>query len=218
MTTMLERLDLEIERRSLLKHPFYRMWSGGQLTHDHLRGYTKEYFHLVKAVPGFTKNIYDHPDSLRYHNELANNIKEESDHIEPWIRFAGSLGVSKQALLDHSPALKTIEAVSCLDNLTRTSLEEAVSTMYGYEKELPKISSSKIRGLKEYYRMDSIDSTRYFEIHEEADIRHAGLWMSILKEVSDSKASLVLEAEVKSLEAQNYLLDSIYEKYIGQCC
>lgn len=215
---MLERLDLEIERRSLLKHPFYRMWSGGQLTHDHLRGYTKEYFHLVKAVPGFTKNIHDHPDSLRYHNELANNIKEESEHIEPWIRFAGSLGVSRQALLDHSPALKTIEAVSCLDNLTRKSLEEAVSTMYGYEKELPKISSSKIRGLKEYYRMDSIDSTRYFEIHEEADIRHAGLWMSILKEVSDSKASLVLEAEVKSLEAQNYLLDSIYEKYIGQCC
>jgi pyrroloquinoline-quinone synthase len=90
--------------------------------------------------------------------------------------------------------------------------------MYGYEKELPKISSSKIRGLKEYYRMDSIDSTRYFEIHEEADIRHAGLWMSILKEFSDSKASLVLEAEVKSLEAQNYLLDSICEKYIGQCC
>jgi pyrroloquinoline-quinone synthase len=215
---MLERLDLEIERRSLLKHPFYRMWSGGQLTHDHLRGYTKEYFHLVKAVPAFTKNIYDHPDSLRYHNELANNIKEESDHIEPWIRFAGSLGVSRQVLLDHSPALKTIEAVSCLDNLTRKSLEEAVSTMYGYEKELPKISSSKIRGLKEYYRMDSIDSTHYFEIHEEADIRHAGLWMSILKEVSDSKASLVLKAEVKSLEAQNYLLDSIYEKYIDQCC
>jgi pyrroloquinoline-quinone synthase len=217
MSTMLERLDLEIERRSLLKHPFYRMWSSGQLTHDHLRGYTKEYFHLVKAVPGFTKNIYDNPDSLRYHNELATNIKEESDHIEPWIRFAGSLGVSKQALLDHTPALKTIEAVSCLDKLTRKSLEEAVSTMYGYEKELPKISSSKIQGLKEYYRMDSIDSTHYFEIHEEADIRHAGLWIGILKEVSASKASLVLEAEVKSLEAQNYLLDSIYEKYIGQC-
>jgi len=215
---MLERLDLEIERRSLLKHPFYRMWSGGQLTRDHLRGYTKEYFHLVKAVPGFAKNIYDHPDSLHYRNELAKNIKEESDHIEPWIRFADSLGVSRQALLDHIPALKTVEAVSCLDKLTRKSMEEAVSTMYGYEKELPKISSSKIRGLKEFYKMDSIDSTRYFEIHEEADIRHAALWTSILKEVSDSKANLVLEAEVESLEAQNYLLDSIYEKYIGHCC
>jgi pyrroloquinoline-quinone synthase len=218
MTTVLEQLDLEIEKKSLLKHPFYLMWTRGQLTQDHLRGYTKEYFHLVKAVPEFIMNIYDHTDSLVLQHELAQNIKEESDHIEPWIRFAGSLGVSRKSLVKHTPAPKTIEAVSCLDSLTRKSLEEAASTMYGYEKELPKISSSKIRGMREYYGMDSFDSTRYFEIHEEADIRHARLWMKILKDISMSKANLVFEAEVKSLEAQNYLLDSIYERYIEQHC
>ncbi len=194
------------------------MWSGGNLTIDHLRGYVKEYFYLVKAVPGFVKNIYDHADSSFLRRELIQNIKEESDHVEPWIKFAGSLGVSKHVLVEYTPTSKTIEAVSSLDSLTKKSLEEAASTMYGYEKELPKISSSKIQGLKEYYGLDNINSTRYFEIHEEADIRHAGLWMSILKDTSASAASLVLEAEVKSLEAQNHLLDSIYEKYIGQYC
>jgi pyrroloquinoline-quinone synthase len=191
------------------------MWSAGQLTQNHLRGYTKEYFHLVKAVPQFIANIYYHTDNLVFQQELEQNIKEESEHIEPWIRFANSLGVSRESLAEHTPAPKTIEAVSSLDSLTRKSLGEAASTMYGYEKELPKISSSKIRGLKEYYGMDSSDSTKYFEIHEEVDIRHAGLWMRILNDIGMSKASLVLEAEVKSLEAQNHLLDSIYERYIG---
>jgi pyrroloquinoline-quinone synthase len=36
------RIDSEIEKRSLLKHPFYKMWSEGRLTVDHLQGYSKE--------------------------------------------------------------------------------------------------------------------------------------------------------------------------------
>ena len=215
MATVLEQLDLEIEKKSLLNHPFYHMWSAGQLTLDHIRGYTKEYFHLVEAVPGFVKNIYNLTNSSFLQHELSQNIKEESDHIELWRKFAGSLGISEQALVENIPASKTREAVSSLDSLTKKSLAEAASAMYGYEKELPKISSSKIRGLKEYYGMDGNDSTRYFEVHQEADVRHAGLWVRILKHIPPSKDSVLLEAEAQSLDAQNYLLDSIYEKYVG---
>ena len=90
--------------------------------------------------------------------------------------------------------------------------------MYGYEKELPKISTSKINGLKKYYGIVNSDATNYFEIHEEADIRHARLWMNILKNVSTDDTESVFEAGVKSLSAQNKLLDSIQEKYVGQYC
>lgn len=216
MTGVVELLNIEIEKQSLLKHPFYRMWSEGKLTSNHLQGYTKEYFQIVRQVPEYVRNIYGLTNDPSLEHELTQNIKEESDHIEAWMSFALSLGVSRDQLLNYTPTYKTIEAVHALSGLTKLSLEEAAAAMYGYEKELPKISRSKIDGLKKYYGIDNGDATRYFEIHEEADVRHAGLWMNILKNVSPDMTQSVFEAGFKSLAAQNKLLDSIQEKYVSQ--
>jgi len=216
MTGVVELLNIEIEKQSLLKHPFYRMWSEGKLTSNHLQGYTKEYFQIVRQVPEYVRNIYGLTNDPSLEHELTQNIKEESDHIEAWMRFALSLGVSRDQLLNYTPTYKTIEAVHALSGLTKLSLEEAAAAMYGYEKELPKISRSKIDGLKKYYGIDNGDATRYFEIHEEADVRHAGIWMNILKNVSPDMTQSVFEAGFKSLAAQNKLLDSIQEKYVSQ--
>ena len=85
-----------IEERSLLKHPFYQMWSDGKLTMDSLAGYSKEYFQLVKSVPNFmTPIIKQAPDE--FVDELVYNQKEESEHILPWKRFANSLGIKNSA-------------------------------------------------------------------------------------------------------------------------
>lgn len=216
MTGVVELLNIEIEKQSLLKHPFYRMWSEGKLTSNHLQGYTKEYFQIVRQVPEYVRNIYGLTNDPSLEHELTQNVKEESDHIEAWMRFALSLGVSRDQLLNYTPTYKTIEAVHALSGLTKLSLEEAAAAMYGYEKELPKISRSKIDGLKKYYGIDNSDATSYFEIHEEADVRHAGLWMDILKNVSPDMTQSVFEAGFKSLAAQNKLLDSIQEKYVSQ--
>lgn len=218
MTGVVERIDIEIEKQSLLKHPFYQMWSEGKLTADHLQGYIKEYFQLVITVPEFVRNIQGLTNDSSLETELAHHYEEESDHIEAWMRFAISMGVSRDKLLNHAPTRKTTEAVLALNSLTKLSFEEAAAAMYGYEKELPKISTSKINGLKKYYGIVNSDATNYFEIHEEADIRHARLWMNILKNVSTDDTESVFEAGVKSLSAQNKLLDSIQEKYVGQNC
>ena len=53
MSDLIQKIDMLIEERSLLKHPFYQAWSEGKLTQDALAGYSKEYFQLVKAVPRF---------------------------------------------------------------------------------------------------------------------------------------------------------------------
>jgi pyrroloquinoline-quinone synthase len=57
MYYLLQRIDLEIERHSLLKHKFYRLWSEGRLNVDQLKGYAMEYFQLVKAVPLLVRNV-----------------------------------------------------------------------------------------------------------------------------------------------------------------
>jgi len=55
--SLLIRIDAEIEKRSLLKHPFYRKWSEGKLTKENLAGYSMEYFQLVKVVPTLVSNV-----------------------------------------------------------------------------------------------------------------------------------------------------------------
>ncbi len=198
-----------IEERSLLKHPFYQMWSDGKLTQESLAGYSKEYFQLVKAVPLFMTPIIEKAqDSVV--SELISNQQEESDHIKPWINFAGELGISEDELVSYSGTSKTRKAVSDLNELMNT-YEGGACAMYAFEKEIPKISQTKLDGLKEFYGLTNDEATEYFKLHTEADIRHAASWRNIL-ETSNDQSDLIEIAD-KSISAQNLLLDSCYEEY-----
>jgi pyrroloquinoline-quinone synthase len=212
MDNIVQRIDSEIENRSLLKHSFYRMWSEGKLTIDHLQGYSKEYFQLVKKVPRFVECI---AEAIGNPDIITNNTREETEHVELWVRFATALGVSRSELVNYGGSEKTNEAVAKLMALANLTFEEAVAAMYAYEMELPKISRSKIDGLKKLYGMDSEDATKYFEIHEEADVRHAQVWREILQRIPPERQEYAYNAAIKSLQAQNLLLDSVQEKYVG---
>ena len=211
---IIQRIDSEIEKRSLLKHPFYQMWSEGKLTIDHLKGYSKEYFQLVKAVPGMVENIAQYSSNP----DIASNAKEETDHVAPWVRFASALGVTPEELAGYKGDQKANAAVEMIQKLSLSSFEEAVAAMYAYEAELPRISRSKIDGLKQFYQMNSRDALEYFEIHEEADVRHAQVWREILQSIPENRQDAVFNAAVESLKAQNILLDSVQEKYVGSGC
>ena len=207
---IIQKIDEMIEERSLLKHPFYQMWSDGKLTQESLAGYSKEYFQLVKAVPSFmTPIIEKSPGSVV--SELVDNQQEESDHIKPWISFAGELGISEEELTSYAGTAKTQKAVSDLNQLMNT-FDGGACAMYAFEKEIPKISQTKLDGLAEFYGMTSNEATEYFKLHTEADIRHTASWRNIL-EKSNADTSNLIEIAEKSVLAQNLLLDSCYEEY-----
>jgi pyrroloquinoline-quinone synthase len=204
------RIDAEIEKQSLLKHPFYVMWSEGRLTQENLAGYAMEYFQLVKAVPRLVSNVASFAGPSRV-GAIRENLDEELTHIEPWVRFAGSLGVKRSALEGYSGAPGTLEAVAALERLTASSFDAGSAAMYAYEKQLPEISRSKIQGLKKHYGMAGGDATRYFELHEEADVRHAAVWMAFLAR-SRSEETIMRSVD-GSLKAQNALLDSVMSNH-----
>ena len=207
---LIQKIDQIIEERSLLKHPFYEMWSDGKLTQESLAGYSKEYFQLVKAVPEFMTPIIEKaPNSVI--TELTENQQEESDHIKPWISFAGELGISNDELISYSGLDKTKKAVSDLSELM-TTFDGGACAMYAFEKEIPKISQTKLDGLSEFYQITSDDATEYFKLHTEADVRHAASWRNIL-EKSNVDTSNLIEIAEKSVSAQNLLLDSCYDEY-----
>ena len=207
---LIQKIDQIIEERSLLKHPFYEMWSDGKLTQESLAGYSKEYFQLVKAVPEFMTPIIEKaPNSVI--TELTENQQEESDHIKPWISFAGELGISNDELISYSGLDKTKKAVSDLSELM-TTFDGGACAMYAFEKEIPKISQTKLDGLSEFYQITSDNATEYFKLHTEADVRHAASWRNIL-EKSNADTSNLIEIAEKSVSAQNLLLDSCYDEY-----
>ena len=81
MNLVVKKIDQIIEDNSLLKHPFYQMWSDGKLEFESLVGYAKEYYQLVKEVPNFMKPIIEMTPS-ESKSELIGNMEEETQHIE----------------------------------------------------------------------------------------------------------------------------------------
>jgi len=211
MNSLVKRIDELIEKQSLLKHQFYLMWTEGKLTLDSLNGYSKEYFQLVKAIPSFVGTIMEKsPDAVK--NEIASNQKEEAEHIKPWMKFAGALGVSQDELERYPGLDKTRQAVSNLSALMGT-FEGGAAAMYSLEQEIPKISLSKIDGLRKFYDITNDDAIEYFRLHTEADIRHAAVWRRILEKTPSKNEEELFQIASKSISAQNLLLDSCYEAY-----
>ena len=201
-------IDKLIEEYSLLKHPFYQMWSDGKLTLESLAGYSKEYFQLVKSVPLFmTPIISQAPNHLV--DELVANQNEELDHVVPWISFATHLGISEDELESYAGTSETRQAIYDMSMLMQT-FESGAVAMYAFEKEIPKISQTKLDGLSTFYNITDKEATRYFELHTEADIRHARSWEHIILDIPSND---ILDSAEKSLIAQNLLLDGCYQKY-----
>jgi pyrroloquinoline-quinone synthase len=219
MNNLLQRIDSEIERSSLLKHRFYLLWSEGKLDLSQLKGYALEYFQLVKAVPLLVRNVIScctDDTNLKY--VLSLNHREESEHIDLWIKFAHSMGINKDELVDYVSADATNNIVNFLLALTKRSVGQGAAVMYAYEKQLPEISRSKVNGLKEFYNLGNIqEATEYFLVHEEVDLRHAEVWKSVIESVSQnpSESESLYQAAVDSLWAQNRLLDSVCNRYLS---
>ena len=223
LQSLIRIIDAEISKRSLLNHPFYILWREGKLTLNHLRSYSKEYFQLVKAVPELVHNIQLNLVNAYAGNEYLHAVRnthdEEHQHIQPWIKFAQSLGIEKRELLEYEGNDEVNFSIKNLKKLCLSSICEGASAMYSFEKEIPLISKAKIEGLKKFYNICTEEGTRYFNIHQIADVEHARLWKTILLDfniVRKTKAlnENILNASVSSLNSQNKILDAIYCNYV----
>lgn len=214
MKKLVKMINAEIDKRSVLKHPFYQKWSKGELTLEQLQGYSKEYSRLVKSIPKMVSNIADRTIDKQSCISIRQSEREEYEHIEPWSKFAFKLGVPRAVLDTYEGTVETNRAVSKLQGISEKSFEEGISSLYAYEMELPKISRSKLDGLKQFYNLTHTDATEYFRIHEVTDVRHAEIWRDLIEKIPLAKQEIALGAAIDSLKAQNDLLDSVYENYV----
>jgi pyrroloquinoline-quinone synthase len=202
MTTVLF-LDPIVASRSLLKHPFYVKWVRGELSLDDLRSYAKEYFTLVERIPGIVARVRERVSDPRTRSHIDENIREETEHVELWKRFAASLGISESDLHTHEPSPKLLDAVDELEEIADEGADEGVAAIYALELELPMIAKTKKDGLCKFYALESADAHAYFDAHL-GEEKHLAVWREI---PVDGKRGAA--AARRSMAAQNAVLDAV---------
>src|SRR5271156_1726177 len=82
--TLLESLDALVAKHHLLKHPFYKAWTEGQLSKAELGLYAEQYYQHVRSFPENLKQLAARTKSDRNLNSLVNeNLAEELDAMAP---------------------------------------------------------------------------------------------------------------------------------------
>jgi len=95
----------------------------------------------------------------------------------------------------------------------RSSYAEGLASLYTYERQIPEIAETKIRGLKNHYGVSSKEGLEFFEVHKAADVYHREACEKLLDSLSPEEQN---KAEASALSTAKYLwnfLSGIAEKH-----
>src|SRR3954467_12608816 len=70
-------LDARIAKYDLLCHPFYKAWTGGELSREDLCEYGPEYFHHVDAFPSYLGEFAERSKQSSLGRAVLANREEE---------------------------------------------------------------------------------------------------------------------------------------------
>ena len=171
-----DRIERSRERWNVLRHPFYRRWSAGELTAEELARYSGQYRHAVEAIATMSAAAADSlPDRPRAAPSRGRGA-----------RAPAALGRVRQRLGGDAS-----DAADGRDRGVRARLDGAddgvaatLARLYAIESGQPEISSTKREGLLERYGFDDGEGTAYFRIHETRDVEHAAEVRELIAEIA----------------------------------
>jgi pyrroloquinoline-quinone synthase len=209
-------LDALVAEKHLLKHPFYKLWSEGKLSRQNIREYAISYYPHVAAFPTYVSGVHSGCEDPALRLELLENLVEEEggpvNHPALWRRFASALGAADG---DLGSAPRTPEVAAAITEFRRAtrggSVAEGLAALYAYESQIPEISRTKREGLTAFYAIEDAEATRFFTVHEEADVWHRQVERNALGRVAvtDSEQTKALAAADRCLDALNRALDGV---------
>ena len=212
----LKALDDLVAEKHLLKHPFYRLWNEGKLTRENLREYAVSYYPQVAAFPRYVSGVHSGCHDAVLRQELLENLIEEErggeNHPALWRRFATALGAAEEDLDPRPRTPEVARAIAEFSSATRAGgTAEGLAALYAYESQIPEIAKTKREGLKAFYGIEEGEATRFFSVHEEADVWHRHVEREALGRVAatDAERERALDAAARCLDALNIALDGI---------
>ena len=201
-----KELNKKLDEYHLLKHPFYKSWNEGKLTREIIKDYAEQYYQHVKAFPRYISATHSLCEDLEKRRILLENLQDEekkgADHPKLWKNFALAIGANVEKIEEVKKYDFTKDLIDNFFKNGRSSYAEGLGSLYTYERQVPEIADTKIRGLKNHYGVNSKEGLEFFEVHKEADIYHREACEKLLDGLSKNEQE---KAEKAALSTAKYL-------------
>ena len=201
-----EQLNKKLDEYHLLNHPFYKSWNEGKLTREIIKDYAEQYYQHVKAFPRYISATHSLCADIEKRKILLENLQDEEnrdkDHPKLWRNFAFAMGSNKKEIESVKEEKFTSELIENFFKNGRASYAEGLASLYTYERQIPEIAETKIRGLKNHYGVTSKEGLEFFEVHKAADVYHREACEKLLDDLSPEEQK---KAEVSALSTAKYL-------------
>jgi len=212
-----KQLNEKLDKYHLLNHYFYKAWNEGKLNREIIRDYAEQYYQHVKAFPRYISATHSLCEDLDKRKILLENLQDEekdgADHPKLWKNFAKAMGSDNKKIENVKNEKFTSELIDNFFKNGRSSYAEGLASLYTYERQIPEIAETKIRGLKNHYGVTSKEGLEFFEVHKAADVYHREACEKLLDDLSQEEQK---KAEASALSTAKYLwnfLTGIAEKH-----
>ena len=199
-------LNAKLDKYHLLNHPFYKSWNDGKLTREIIKDYAEQYYQHVKAFPRYISATHSLCEDLDKRKILLENLQDEekdgADHPKLWKDFAFAIGADPEKIENVKKEKFTSNLIDNFFKNGRSSYAEGLASLYTYERQIPEIAETKIRGLKNHYGVTSKEGLEFFEVHKAADVHHRQACEKLLDAMSKEEQE---EPENSALSTAKYL-------------
>ncbi len=201
-----QELNKKLDQYHLLNHPFYKSWNEGKLTREIIKDYAEQYYQHVKAFPRYISATHSICEDIEKRKILLENLQDEenpnADHPKLWKNFALAIGADKDKIEDVKREWFTNDMIENFFHQARKSYAEGLASLYTYERQIPEIAETKIRGLKNFYGVTSKEGLEFFEAHKAADVIHRKECEKLLDALTEEEK---VKAEKASMLTARYL-------------
>ena len=201
-----KELNAKLDQYHLLNHPFYKSWNEGKLTREIIKDYAEQYYQHVKAFPRYISATHSICEDIEKRKILLENLQDEenpnADHPKLWKNFALAMGADPDKIENVKKEWFTNDMIENFFYQARKSYAEGLASLYTYERQIPEIAETKIRGLKKFYGVTSKEGLEFFEAHKAADVIHRKECEKLLDALTEEEKD---KAEKASLLTARYL-------------
>jgi pyrroloquinoline-quinone synthase len=201
-----KELNKKLDQYHLLNHPFYKSWNEGKLTREIIRDYAEQYYQHVKAFPRYISATHSLCEDIEKRKILLENLNDEenrgADHPKLWKNFAIAMGADAEKIEEVKAEQYTSDLIDNFFKYGRSSYAEGLASLYTYERQVPEVADTKIKGLKQHYGVTSKEGLEFFETHKKADVYHRVECEKLLDGLSKEEQE---KAEKAALSTAKYL-------------
>ncbi len=201
-----QELNKKLDQYHLLNHPFYKSWNEGKLTREIIKDYAEQYYQHVKAFPRYISATHSICEDIEKRKILLENLQDEenpnADHPKLWKNFAIAMGADADKIEEVKREWFTNDMIENFFHQARKSYAEGLASLYTYERQIPEIAETKIRGLKNFYGVTSKEGLEFFEAHKAADVIHRKECEKLLDALTEEEK---VKAEKASMLTARYL-------------